>query len=137
LLLKATEKEQAKVYVIEKDDKEINEPISMIFSQTNTLGEATLNEIFVDKDKLQYPLYIRKPQIGDRLSPYGLSGSKKISKLFKDEKFSQFEKESQWLLCDSSGTIVWVIGQRADRRFKVSDKTKSILKISLKNKLDF
>ena len=58
-------------------------------------------------------------------------------KLFKDEKFSQFEKESQWLLCDSSGTIVWVIGQRADRRFKVSDKTLFILKISLKNKLDF
>ncbi len=137
LLLKATEKEQAKVYVIEKDDKEINEPISMIFSQTNTLGEARLNEIFVDKDKLKFPLSIRKPQLGDRLSPYGLSGSKKISKLFKDEKFSQFEKESQWLLCDSSGTIVWVIGQRADRRFKVSDKTKSILKISLKNKLDF
>lgn len=132
LLLKAIEEEQAKVYIIEKEAIEIIEPISMIFSSTKTLGEATLTEIYVDKDKLKFPLSIRKPQLCDRLSPYGLSGSKKISKLFKDEKLSQFEKESQWLLCDHSGTIVWVIGRCADRHFKVSDKTLSILKITLK-----
>ncbi len=134
LLLKEIENEQAKVYSIEKDDREINEPISISFSSIKTLGETTLNTIFVDKDKLQYPLNIRKPIEGDRLNPYGVSGSKKVSKLFKDDKFSQFKKEAQWVLCDHSGAIVWLIGHRADRRFKVSKETQSILMIRFNDK---
>ena len=54
---------------------------------------------------------------------------KKLSKFFKDEKYSALEKENQWLLC-SGNEIVWIVGKRADERFKVTDKTNNILKIT-------
>jgi len=37
------------------------------------------------------------------------------------------DKETTWLLC-SNDAIVWVIGMRADERFKVEDTTNTILK---------
>ena len=38
-----------------------------------------------------------------------------ISKYFKDEKMSYFDKQNQWLLCDGS-EILWVVGMRFDKR---------------------
>ena len=54
---------------------------------------------------------------------------KKISKYFKDEKMDLIAKEKQWLLC-SGDDIVWVVGRRADDRFKVRPGTTTILKIT-------
>jgi tRNA(Ile)-lysidine synthase len=56
--------------------------------------------------------------------------SKKVSKLFKDEKLSLIEKENVWILW-SGETVVWVLGIRQDDRFRVSDTTQNILKIQL------
>jgi tRNA(Ile)-lysidine synthase len=56
--------------------------------------------------------------------------SKKVSKLFKDEKLSLIDKENTWLLY-SNDEIVWVIGIRQDERFRIENKTKNILKIQL------
>ncbi len=60
-----------------------------------------------------------------------MTGKKKLSKYFKDEKYSLLDKENAWLLC-SEDNIVWVIGKRADNRFKVTENTKQILKVELK-----
>ncbi|MEN8187060.1 MAG: tRNA lysidine(34) synthetase TilS [Bacteroidota bacterium] len=86
--------------------------------------------VFVDKDLLKYPLHVRKWEKGDYFYPIGLQGKKKLSKYFKDEKLSLIEKENIWLLC-SENEIVWVIGKRPDDRFKITDKTKNILKIEI------
>ncbi|KJD33097.1 potassium ABC transporter ATPase [Tamlana nanhaiensis] len=86
--------------------------------------------IFVDKDQLEFPLSIRKKAEGDVFYPIGMQGKKKLSKYFKDEKFSLLEKENTWLLC-SGEAIVWIINRRADNRFKVTENTKNILKIEL------
>jgi len=56
--------------------------------------------------------------------------SKKVSKLFKDEKLSLLEKENSWLLC-SNDQIVWIIGLRQDERFRIENTTKNIFKIQL------
>ena len=66
---------------------------------------------------------LRKWKQSDYFYPIGLKGKKKLSKYFKDEKFSLLDKESQWLLC-SGEDIVWVIGKRADQRFLADEKTK-------------
>jgi tRNA(Ile)-lysidine synthase len=39
-------------------------------------------------------------------------------------------KQNQWLLC-CGDEIVWVIGRRADDRFKITAETKEILKITI------
>ena len=83
-----------------------------------------------DKDLLTYPLTVRKWEKGDYFYPIGMKGKKKLSKFFKDEKYSLLDKENIWLLC-SGRDIVWIIGKRMDNRFKISDKTKTILKATL------
>ncbi len=85
----------------------------------------------MDADQLVYPLVVRKWKTGDIFMPFGMNGkSKKVSKLFKDEKLSLIEKENTWILC-SGKEIVWVIGMRADHRFRTVNATKNILKIEL------
>ena len=91
--------------------------------------ESAFNVIFVDKEKLRFPLRVRKWQRGDYFYPHGMQGKKKLSKYFKDEKFSLPEKENCWLLC-SDDDIVWVINYRPDRRFTVDQGTKQILRIT-------
>jgi len=44
---------------------------------------------------------------------------------------NRFDKDATWLLCDKNDRIVWVLGQRADERFKILETTKRILKLEL------
>ena len=59
-----------------------------------------------------------------------MNGKKKLSKYFKDEKYSLLDKENQWLLC-SEDQIIWVIGKRADNRFINRETTQNSIKIVL------
>ena len=98
-------------------------------NQSSKFDEGVENASF-DKDLLTYPLTVRKWEKGDYFYPIGMTGKKKLSKYFKDEKYSLLDKENIWLLC-SGRDIVWIIGKRMDNRFKISDKTKTILKATL------
>ena len=71
---------------------------------------------------LKYPLILRKYRKGDYFYPVGMTGKKKLSKFFKDQKYSMLDKENQWLLC-TGDQIVWVIGQRVDARFAASSSS--------------
>jgi len=112
--------------------------INLSFQQLNTekinlasIKKTDLNTVFIDKNMLKFPFFVRKWNNGDYFYPIGLNGRKKLSKYFKDEKMSLIEKENIWLLC-SENKIVWIIGKRPDDRFKITDKTKNILKITKK-----
>ncbi|MCK9399534.1 MAG: tRNA lysidine(34) synthetase TilS [Bacteroidales bacterium] len=85
---------------------------------------------YIDLDKLDFPVTIRKWQKGDFFYPLGMSQRKKLSDFFTDQKFSRIEKEKKWLLC-SGKKIVWIIGHRIDDRFKITSSSKKILKITL------
>ncbi len=87
------------------------------------------NIALLDADKLQYPLTLRRWRDGDTMIPLGMSGHKKVSDLLIDEKVSMPEKERQFLLL-SGEDIVWVIGRRIDERFKITDESENILKIT-------
>lgn len=101
-----------------------------LYSVTNVTEDRGGKVIFVDKDKLKLPLILRKWKEGDYFYPSGMTGRKKISKYFKDEKFSLIDKENCWLLC-SGDEIVWVVGKRSDRRFEIEQETNNIIKIEL------
>jgi tRNA(Ile)-lysidine synthase len=85
----------------------------------------------LDYDQLTFPLQLRKWQVGDRFHPLGMKGSKLLSDFFVDQKMSTFQKEACQVLTTSDDRIVWVIGRRIDDRFKVTDKTKTILKVQI------
>mgnify|MGYP001553632172 FL=1 len=94
------------------------------------MGETSNLILYADKETLNHKLSIRKWEKGDYFYPFGMNGKKKVSKFYKDEKMDLITKERQWLLC-SGEDIIWVIGRRGDDRFKVTSKTKSILKFSI------
>ncbi len=116
-------------FYIDKNQNKVNFPLNLSFCKVADISVVSNTTIFVDEDKLDYPLVLRKPIKGDFLHPFGMNGkTKKLSKLFKDEKKSLIEKENTWVLC-SDNKIVWVIGVRQDERFKIETTTKNIVKI--------
>ncbi|MEO8236008.1 MAG: tRNA lysidine(34) synthetase TilS [Flavobacterium sp.] len=117
-------------YFIEKGQKEVKIPLNLSICKVNDISTPKNTIIFVDEDKLQFPLTIRKWNEGDSFYPSGMDGKKKLSKYFKDEKLSLIEKENTWLLC-SNNQIVWVIEKRADQQFIANKTTKNIIQLEL------
>lgn len=103
---------------------------TLVFNEVETFSKTLKNEIFIDAKTLNFPLIVRHWEKGDYFCPSGMKGKKKLSKFFKDEKLSLHDKEKCLLLCTNKD-IVWVINHRADERFKVTNKTNKILKITL------
>ena len=118
-------------YFIDEDQQEVKIPLNLSFSKVADISLVSNTTIFVDADKLQFPLVLRHWNEGAVFQPFGMEGkTKKVSKLFKDEKLSLIDKENTWLLY-SNNEIVWVIGIRQDERFRIENTTKNILKIQL------
>lgn len=120
----------AKSYTIHSNQDKINDPIKMHFESVKIVEIVLKNTIYVDADKVTYPLVLRTWNEGDVFQPFGMKGKKKLSKFFKDEKLSLVVKEKQWILC-SDKKIIWIVGLRADNRFKVTESTINILKITI------
>lgn len=116
-------------------EKNINEIIfnscKLTLQEVNNISTTHHSSIFVDKDLLKYPLTVRKWQKGDYFYPFGMTGKKKLSKYFKDEKWSLPEKEEALVLVSNDDKIIWIINSRMDNRFKLTNNTKTILKIQL------
>ncbi|WP_228851928.1 tRNA lysidine(34) synthetase TilS [Aegicerativicinus sediminis] len=102
----------------------------LMFAEVENWEELDEPIIFIDVDKIQLPLTLRKWQDGDFFYPIGMRGKKKVSKFLKDEKWPLIKKEGLWILC-SGDDVVWLVGDRMDDRFKITDQTKRILKIQL------
>tara|TARA_R110000850_G_scaffold150497_1_gene273182 strand:- start:78341 stop:79663 length:1323 start_codon:yes stop_codon:yes gene_type:complete len=115
---------------IPKGTTKLASPIALTFESVDEVQAINPETIYVDADVLKYPLKIRKWEEGDVFYPFGMTGKKKLSKFFKDEKLSLLNKQKTRLLL-SDEKIIWVVGMRADDRFKVTPKTKNILKIQL------
>lgn len=107
----------------------ISAPIKLEIEQSMAIGETEKNTIYLDAEKLNFPLKLRKWRKGDSFKPFGMGGSKKLSKFFKDEKLSATEKEKIWVLVDKN-EVVWVVGKRMDDTYKVTQKTEKIIKIT-------
>lgn len=87
----------------------------------------------VDSEKIVFPLLIRRWKPGDFFYPLGMKQRKKLSDYFIDNKYSVFDKENIFVL-ESAGKIVWIIGERIDDRFRITDSTKEGLLIKSKKK---
>lgn len=118
-------------YHIDRSQKEVKVPLNLSFSNVDAISTVLNTTIFVDENKLQFPLVLKRWIEGAVFQPFGMQGkSKKVSKFFKDEKLSLIEKEATWLLY-SGNEIVWIVGIRQDERFGITNSTKNILKIQL------
>ena len=89
-------------------------------------GPAT---VWLDPDRLQFPLKLRTWLPGDRLPPLGLTGTKKLQDLFVDAKIPRAKRPFIPILT-SGNDIVWVVGVRQAETGKVTTQTRRILQIT-------
>lgn len=121
-------------YLLNESQNMVNYPMHLIIETLEDLTFVNIskdrNIAMFDKDMLQFPLVLRHWKQGDAFVPFGMRKSKKLSDFFTSEKYSLIEKQQQWLLC-SGNDIIWIVGRRTDNRYRISEKTKTILRIEI------
>ncbi|MBQ8958810.1 MAG: tRNA lysidine(34) synthetase TilS [Bacteroidales bacterium] len=113
----------------------IEKPIKLRFSRIEKTADFVINKstnvAMLDADKIRFPLILRHWRHGDRFHPLGMKGSKLLSDFFVDQKFTESQKESVWILTTSESDILWVVGHRIDDRFKVTNSAKNVFVCTL------
>ena len=85
-----------------------------------------------DYDKINN-VTIRYRKDGDRITPLGMKGSKKLKDIFIDMKIPK-EKRDEIPLIQFNDEISWIVGIKMSDKFKITKETKHILKVSVKRK---
>ena len=130
--------EDSRIFYIENEDIELFEPLDIGIEKLPVEDFEIIRNAKVaclDSDEIEFPLLIRKWKQGDYFQPLGMTGFKKISDFFIDQKIPIHEKENIWILC-SGKKIIWIMGHRIDNRFKITSKTTNVLKIEILNKIE-
>jgi tRNA(Ile)-lysidine synthase len=82
----------------------------------------------VDRSAVHPPILIRTRRPGDRFTPLGAPGSKKISDFLADLHVDPRDRQRVALLCDQLGPF-WVVGYRIDDRVKLTGLTHRVLRL--------
>ncbi len=126
--------DQKNSFYIQAGETEIIEPLKLkirLFDKEPDFQFSTNPKVaHFDAELVDFPLELRKWRKGDSFQPLGMSGFKKLSDFFINEKYSLVQKENIWLLI-SNNDIIWIVGKRMDNRYKVSQSTKRILEVSI------
>lgn len=101
-----------------------------IRKRPNNINTYYDNVALLDKDKIKFPIIIRRRQNGDKFTPLGMKKSKKLKEFLINEKIPKFERDNLLILEDSE-KIIWVGGVRLDNRVAVDETTTNFLKIEI------
>lgn len=142
------DRERIKVYErVEKDHSfVIEEPGLYLFNNREFKVDIYLKpdrfrpkplegQLFIDAERVKFPIYCRCWMAADRFRPFGMKGFKKLSDFFIDLKMDKQSKENQIILTnrkrEEREEIFCIAGLRIDDRYKITNKTKIILEISV------
>ena len=88
------------------------------------------NEALLDLGKLGSNVTVRSRLEGDKFSPLGIAGTKKLKDFFINEKVPPQKKDLVPIVEGKKG-IAWVGGMRIDNRFKITGRTKEAVRLLL------
>lgn len=109
-----------------------NEEICFDVRLTNEISISKSDDcITLDAATVHFPLTVRPVQTGDRFCPFGMEGHRLVSDFLTDCKRSLIDKRRQLVVTDRDGQIIWVVGLRSDNRFRVTEKTLEIMRLTI------
>ena len=79
--------------------------------------------VCLDADAVHFPLTLRAAKAGDRLTPFGMHGSKLVSDFLKDRKRNIVRRHRQLVLTDTEGNILWLVGETISEKYKINPHT--------------
>lgn len=97
-----------------------------------TVRRAGKGEAYFDFDVVGRDIVARPRREGDRISPLGMSGSKKIKDLFIDEKVPGNMRDRIPVIL-AGGRILWVVGVRASGFARVTPSTRRVLRLAARS----
>lgn len=114
----------------ENEVREIGKKIILTVIKKEDYLKGKRNETvkYFDFDKIKEPITLRFRKEGDRFSPLGMNGSKKIKDIFIDLKIPREKRDFIPLLCFSN-EISWIIGHKVSDKFKIDKHTNNILEV--------
>ena len=134
LLISKIDDNPAQDFMITEDETVIEFPFLLKINKQPVTPDFEVSKeitrIHVDASRLTYPLVLRRWKEGDTFFPFGMKQRKKVSDFFIDNKLSLFEKEHSWILV-SNNEIVWIVGQRLDNRFCVTNETNEVVEFKI------
>jgi tRNA(Ile)-lysidine synthase len=92
------------------------------------LAAPPVREAFFDREKIFPPVVLRSPEPGDRMRPFGMSGTKKLSDIFIDKKIPAGERPTSLVIADAHD-ILWVVGVATSEKCRVRNETREIVSI--------
>jgi tRNA(Ile)-lysidine synthase len=92
-------------------------------------GLGSLEEPVLDRAALAASLTVRCWSEGDRMRPLGLGGTKSLQDLFSDRKVPRSVRRTLPVV-ESDGEIAWVAGVAVSDRFKVTEATVEVVRLS-------
>lgn len=126
--------DKSEQYIFKNDEQKI----TLTFRKCDTKevdfkGKA----MYLNFDKLEFPLVLRKWQNGDKFIPLGMNNKKNIGDFLKDSKIPIYQRNFVYVIL-SKNEIIWVgiieqnntNGLRISNNFKLNKFTKSALKIT-------
>lgn len=132
-IISPVQSEVASTIIVEETDRQLVFPGGVLLLEA-VKAPAQLGTdpqtAWLDADEVEFPLLLRRWKQGDYFYPLGMKKKKKLSRFFIDQKLSKTQKEQVWVL-EMNKKILWVAGCRIDERFKVTEQTRRILKISI------
>jgi tRNA(Ile)-lysidine synthase len=87
---------------------------------------------YLDTSLFAFPLTLRFPKPGDRFHPLGAPGSKKVSDFLSEQKIDRAARNQVPILL-ADDVIIALPGLRINHRYRITDKTSQVLKISLED----
>lgn len=82
---------------------------------------------YLDYDAPALPLELRNRRPGDVFGPFGLDGTVKLKKYFRDLGLPRAERDDQPLVVDARGRIIWVVGVRPADFCRITPRTRKVL----------
>lgn len=95
-----------------------------------SLQEQNRKIEYAEADNIKNKFVLRKWKNGDKFFPLGMKSQKKVSDYLTDEKVPTQSRRDQLVLLND-GKIVWLVGHRLDERYKITKKTKRVIKLWL------